>query len=242
MYEGVATMISNLKSFVTVVLLACSSDALADVIISPPSLPPGTEYRLAFLTSGRRDALSSNIADYNAFVTLYANQSPSLAALNTTWTAIASTATVAARDNTNTNTINVGVPIYRLDGLSIALNNADLWDGSLSRALNIYENGSIDTFGGAYTGTDSSGAISPGRYLGSLPSHDDIGYVQGDSRESRLPYWINGGYSYGPGAGLSAKPLYAISGVLRTAVPEPNSLLILGLGLFSFAFARLRRT
>jgi hypothetical protein len=65
----------------------------------PPGLSPGDQYHLIFLTSGTRDATSSNIADYDAFVTDQANLSPVLAALGTTWRALGSTGTANAIDN-----------------------------------------------------------------------------------------------------------------------------------------------
>ncbi|MBI1923977.1 hypothetical protein HYR99_06980 [Candidatus Poribacteria bacterium] len=71
--------------------------ALSVPITVPTSLTPGAQYRLAFVTSTTRDALSSNIADYNTFVSNAANAVPELAALGTTWRAIASTLTSDAR-------------------------------------------------------------------------------------------------------------------------------------------------
>lgn len=44
-----------------------ATSAQADVYV-PPSLNPGDTYHLAFVTRDTRDALSSAIADYNAFV------------------------------------------------------------------------------------------------------------------------------------------------------------------------------
>ena len=43
-----------------------------------PTLPTGTQYRVAFITSTVRDAGSSNITDYNDFVTAAANSQPIL--------------------------------------------------------------------------------------------------------------------------------------------------------------------
>src|SRR5215471_8873092 len=83
--------------------LSVAGEGRAAPITVPPSLSPGDQYRLVFVTSTRRTATSSSIGDYNLFVTNAANTVPELAALGTTWTAIASTATVDARDNTLTN-------------------------------------------------------------------------------------------------------------------------------------------
>jgi hypothetical protein len=37
-------------------------------VVIAPNLPPGSEYQLIFVTANGRDPLSSNIAEYNAFV------------------------------------------------------------------------------------------------------------------------------------------------------------------------------
>lgn len=105
-----------------------------------PALPPGTEFRLAFVTVGTTTATSTDIADYNAFVQadVVLHGGDDLNALGATWNAIGSTATVDARDNTGTNPeVAPGVPIYLLNGTLLAANNADLWDGSVSSPLSV---------------------------------------------------------------------------------------------------------
>ncbi len=124
-------------------LLVAPTVASAQIVTTPVGLSPGDQYRLGFVTITKRDASSSNIADYNDFVTTAANSEPDLLALGATWTAIGSTSTVDARDNTGTNPTSTGVPIYLLDGISkIADNNADLWDGSIDNFFNIFVDGS----------------------------------------------------------------------------------------------------
>jgi hypothetical protein len=90
------------------------------VVTVPTDLNPGDQYRLVFVTDGTRDAQSTDIADYNAFVTAQANQSTELQALGVDWFVIGSTSTVSARDNTGTDG-GGGVPIYLLEnGLRIS--------------------------------------------------------------------------------------------------------------------------
>lgn len=148
-------------------LVGASSESLAFATTVPTGLNPWDEYRLVFVSSTKRDATSSDIADYNAFVTALADAVPELLALGATWTAIASTSTVDARDNTNTNPgTAVGVPIYLLDGTLLVIDNADLWDGALPAPLNVDETGSPNDEGlGSivWTGTDPDGtATTPG--------------------------------------------------------------------------------
>jgi hypothetical protein len=45
-----------------------ATSAISVPITLPSGLNPGDQYRLAFVTSSTRDALSTNIADYNNFV------------------------------------------------------------------------------------------------------------------------------------------------------------------------------
>ena len=54
---------------VSALLLGTASQSLAQVTTVPPGLSPGDPYRLAFVTSTTRNALSSSIAVYNTFVT-----------------------------------------------------------------------------------------------------------------------------------------------------------------------------
>ena len=95
-------------------------------ITVPPGLQPGDKYRLVFVTSTTTDGTSSNIGYYNAFVSDVAAAS-SLSSLGTTWTAVGSTASVNAEDNTGTNpSAGVGYPVYDLAGHLVAANNTAL--------------------------------------------------------------------------------------------------------------------
>ena len=112
-------------------VVVTAGSAAAIPITVPTSLSPGDQYRLAFVTSTTRDATSSDINDYNAFVTTAANTQPALTALGTTWKAIGSTASVNARVNTNTDPIATGVPIFLLNDTNLAGSYPDLWDSSI---------------------------------------------------------------------------------------------------------------
>ena len=98
--------------------------AFASFTTVPPGLSPGDQYRLAFLTrpgSTTTAATSTDINYYNNFVNSVANSPGSLVNGLSTWTAIASTATVAAEDNTGTNpSSSQGFPIYTLNGTLVA--------------------------------------------------------------------------------------------------------------------------
>ena len=79
------------------ILLGVAGSVSAAPVTAPTGLSPGEQYRLAFMTSTLSTATATDIATYNTFVTNVANSVTELADLGTTWTAIASTATVDAR-------------------------------------------------------------------------------------------------------------------------------------------------
>jgi hypothetical protein len=214
-----------LRSVAVLLVLSWDINADAAIVTKPTSLVDGDQYRIVFVTSGTRNALSANIAEYNSFVTQQANLVPELAALNTTWKVIGSTTTVNARDNTGTNpTLSSGVPFYRLDGGLVAANNAELWSSNIRIPLNITQTGLI--FGDEIlTGTFADGTTVSQRALG-----NSGGIVQaGLGREIDLK-WI----SYNQFNTFQQWPFYAMSGVITvgSTVPEPNSMMLLGFSLF----------
>ena len=149
------------------VVMMSAANVFADIVTVPTSLNLGDSYRLAFLTSGTRDATSSDIGVYNSFVQSAADAVPALASLGATWKAIGSTASVDARDNTGTNPATTGVPIFLLNNTKLADDNADLWDGSIDVLFDLTELGPAVIFR-VYTGTTSSGVILPTNGLFSL--------------------------------------------------------------------------
>ena len=181
---------------------------MPDITSVPTDLNPGDQYRLAFVTSRQTTATSSDIADYNTFGTNVANTVQELEDLGTTWKAsIGSTATVDARDNTGTT--GTGVPIYRMDDVRIADDNADLWDASIQNGLRIDEKGE-DLYGGGvfvWTGTVQNGT-STAFPLGNDPT------TAGDTAVVATT-WIDEA-TVGP---TLQKPIYVLSDVL-TAWPN----------------------
>lgn len=226
-------LFTNMPCVVTCWVCAIGSSALAE-IITVPNVTPGSQYRLAFTTLGR-DASSSDIEEYNAFINSKANQNPALTALNTTWKVIGSTTAVSARDNTGTIPDSSGIPIFRLDGVRIADNNADLWDGSIAIPLQVDQFGVSLGPGGpsVWTGTTVAGLPSIGHELGSP------GPLVGVAA-NQVPYnWIQ---QYFENSNSGTLSLYGISGVLTAPVPEPSSLLLVGLGTSVLSFARRQRS
>lgn len=230
MLVSLITRSTTFAALLFAILSMTATPAAAVIVTVPTGLAPGASYRLAFVSSTTRDALSSNVADYNLHVQSAASAVPALNALGTNWKAIVSTATVDARDNTSTNpTLSVGEPIYRLDDTRIANNYADLWDNSLAAPLSVTELGTISN-GLAWTGTNGSGVKDPfNLYLG------NPGGVELGAPYMTDGYWIGGGYSITPG---DSRSIYAISAVLHVPVPEPIGLS--GVVAISFLLKRRR--
>ena len=217
--------------FVTCLFISGVADAVPITTV-PAGVNPGDKYRLAFLTSTSTDATSTDIAVYNTFVTGVANSVAELAGLGTIWNAIGSTASVDARDNTGTNPSSTGVPIYRLDGIRIADNNADLWDGTLQVALGVDENGFLDLSGIiTWSGTRLAGTAFGSHELGSTA----LVSTGWDDWKNAIA-WME----FGLDPATELLPMFAISGEL-TVVPEPGTMFLVGFGMSGMLVWQRRR-
>lgn len=193
-------------------------------MVDPPGLNPGDQFRYVFVTSTERDALSTSIADYNAFVNAAASNNANLAGIN--FNVIGSTETVDAIDNTGTNAAGDDVPIYMLDGTLVATGNADLWDGDLITGINLDENLNTVT-GRVWTGSFTDGTDINDFELGSgnLARYGSSGDQFGS--------WV---FEAVGASGLSEN-FYGLSDTLTVAVPEPATaslLLLSSVGLIGF--------
>ena len=107
-----------------------------DWALKPADIGPGRQFRLMFITSTTRDATSTDIADYNTFVSTRAVAG--LTAIQTYadgFTALVSTATVNARTNTLTRATDTDAPIYWVRSGTVGASDraaddyADVYDG-----------------------------------------------------------------------------------------------------------------
>jgi len=218
--------------FVCLALICCVNITFGD-IEPPPGLSSGDTFHWVFITSTGRNALSSNIDDYNQFVQAAANASSlpvtgvqgiiHLGQAN--WCAIATTKTVDARDNIG----DPSSPIFLLDGNLIASDEADLWDGSINHIINITELMTLyEGHPWVWTGSNSQGVAGvvnyPLRYCelgGSWYEPIMTGYwtSTGGSWVSAQCMWAAFG-SGGP-SGRYLWPLYAISEELTVSFSPP---------------------
>ena len=214
-------MTRSIAFIATCVVTMSTANVFAAIITLPTSLKPGDKYRLAFVTSGIRNAASSNIADYNTFVTNSANSVPALAILGTSWKVIGSTETVDARDNTNTvpSTVtggSLGVPIFLLNDTKLVESNDDLWDGSIIFALDRTELDTVTPSPLVFTGTGRNGTAFLSTFFASTFVRSGETFFIGSR-------WVEGAFVNSP---LSLYPFYAISGELLV-IPEPCTFTLL---------------
>jgi len=213
-------------------VIGVASFGYANPITVPSGLTPGQSYRLVFVTSTTTTAQSASIAFYNSFVTTAANSNATLAALDTTWVAIASTTTVNAIDNIGVD----GVPLYNLDGQEVATSDglAGLWSGGLLHSIDYNQNGISVGSVLVWTGTNPSGtAQAPAGPVTTEPLGD--GLTVPGLASSVTSTWV-----YQPQGLFGEQPqflnaVYGISGVLTyepagASVPEPASLSLVILG------------
>ena len=158
----------------------------------PPSLSPGDQYRLGFVTSEGISATSPNIGDYNIFAQSIAEAVPELAALGADWSAVASTESVNARENTGTDplTDGPGIPIFLIDGSKIADDNSDLWDGDIDTAFNLRED-EVIVQGGVLDRLEclwrSRVRIRSGKYSDARRAEQPRSCLDGEHQERQLP-------------------------------------------------------
>ncbi|MBM3760005.1 MAG: PEP-CTERM sorting domain-containing protein [Acidobacteria bacterium] len=211
-------------------------------IIVPAGVQPGDTYRIIFVTSAKRNATSSNIADYNQFVTNAANLSPELQSLNTTWTALASTSATNVLANTGLSLSDTNTRFFHTFGQLIATgvsgSNSSLFGGATTlHGARISTEAGVFVIGPnnvslVWTGTNDEGDTVAQAFLG----NDRVSIGNSSMPDRR---WI----------AVSSVPnseqlsLYGVSGVLTapSGIPEPSTVILLGSTLLAVGLARLRR-
>ncbi len=188
--------------------------------LKPSGIGVGGQFRLLFLTAAR-DATPSDIATYNSFVqTEAAGGHTAIQSYSSHFRVVGSTASVSARDNTETTGAGDGIPIYWLNGDKIADDYDDFWDGSWDAQM------SSDTRGA--NGMAVSGALrvwTGARTDGGIHSNplgsSNVRY--GEWGASTNP--ISNGTDVGSGARrmLALSPVFEVlSGLGMQAAPPPS--------------------
>ncbi len=200
----------------------------------PSGLDSGDEFRLLFVTMTRRNATSSDIADYDSFVqssaagSLAGGSLPAIQPYASLFKALGSTSTVDARDHLGMNPDNSAhnnAHVYWLNGGRIAYGNADVWDGAWTNvglANTRTQLGTANSVGTVFTGSNTDGTKHATRFLGAgHPTPVSTGGTRvGDNpiaRSAALP----GNYFL----------FYGVSPVFRVGlVPVPVSVDLSGVG------------
>ena len=87
-----------------------------DSVLKPADIGAGERFRLMFISSTTRDATSTDIADYNTWVSTRAAAGvTAIQAYAGDFTALVSTESVNARANTQTRATDTDAPIYWVD-------------------------------------------------------------------------------------------------------------------------------
>ena len=114
-------------------MVPAATEVPADWSLKPTGLSTGTQFRLLFLSSTKRNASSTDIADYNTFIQGRAAAGHTdIQDYSAGFRVVGCTAAVDARDNTSTTytATDKGVPIYWLNGAKAADEYEDFYDGS----------------------------------------------------------------------------------------------------------------
>jgi hypothetical protein len=199
--------------------------------IPPSGLSPGSQYQLIFITADKTPATSSNIGDYNTFVTGEAALNPSLP--STTWDVVGSTATVSA--NVNAPSFS-GVPIFDTQGNKIVSGSSSLYSGSILFPIDHDQYGNLAPTSAVWTGSLANGASwTPNFPLGS--GIGDVGLGVDIFTDAR---WIFENAAGSPSS--SSLPVYALSAPITVSpTPEPATIALLGIGLLAIRGLRARR-
>ena len=145
----------------------------------PTDLGAGDSFRLLFVSSTKLDARSAEIAGYDRHVQDAAGGGhASVQEFSSNFKALASTATVDARDHTDTTFDNndLGVPIYWLGGDRVSDDYSDFYDGSWASNSLRQESGTAGDSGTiVHSGSNSDGTKHPRWHLGSTENAVRLG-------------------------------------------------------------------
>jgi hypothetical protein len=219
--------------FVSVVALFTVSASAA--INTPPGLQPGDKFHLVFVTSGSTQAFTSNppISGYDTFVFNEAalNGLTSYNSSFVDWYALASFSQFAGPDVSAISRFNPLVPVYLLDGVKIANDGTDLWDGTIQNLLNVAPD--LSTVNAiVWTGSEVNGSPA----INNATLNNGSNNPRAGANLSTSSLWISGtDFPYS-----TELHLYAFSSEL-TAIPEPSTTVLAMVPLVAAVGIRQRR-
>ena len=196
-----------------------TTEVPADWGLKPTDVAAGSQFRLIFLSSTKRNGAVATITNYDIFVQNRAAAGHTdIRTHSSGFRAVVCTAAVDARDNTSTT--GTGVPIYWLDGNKVADSYADFYDGSWDDEANdknesgtngpdTSQNANYPLTGCEHDGTESLNSTNNSLALGTtLPT---VGRPN-SSTSGHGPLSSNG--SVTP---TITRPMYGLSGLFQVA-------------------------
>ena len=196
----------------------------SDWSLIPTGLSTGDTFRLLFLSSTKRNASSTDIADYNTFVqNLAAAGHTDIRTYSAGFRVVGCTAAVDARDNTKTTytTTDKGVPVYWLNGAKAADQYEDFYDGSWddeaneknesgADGLDTSQNGNRPFTGCKHDGTEAVNSFDDSRGLGANPVRVAVPNSSGSGHGPISSNSISEGNA-------NTRPMYGLSAVFQVA-------------------------
>ena len=202
-----------------------TTEVPADWGLKPTDVAAGSQFRLIFLSSTKRNGSPTTISNYNIFVQGRAAAGHTdIRTHSAGFKAVVCTAAADARDNTRTT--GTGVPIYWLNGTKVADNYGDFYDGSWDDEANdknesgtngpdTSQNANYPLTGCEDNGTGSLNSTNHSLALGTtLPT---VGRPN-SSTSGHGPLSSNG--SVTPAI---TRPMYGLSAVFQVATPAPGA-------------------
>ena len=185
------------------------------------------------MTADFRDALSSDIEDYNAFVSAEAGLSPELPT-GVTWHAVASTDTVAARDNAPAGLY----PVFNTLGERITL-ETNLYSTERNITVEVWDQYGYGLGSFPFTGSNTDGSAASAFQL--APWSDPIDATLGGGAEVLLGdtnalYWLTAHLT----APFEPNSLLALSTPIPF-VPEPSSMSMIAVAMLVIGVSQVFR-
>lgn len=231
--------------FTVLLYVTGSAQCFAGAITAPPGVFGGQQFRIIFVTPNKTAATSQLISDYDEFVDSAA-AGATYKGTKIQWFALASTNAVNARDHVG----QTGTAVYLADGTKIA-DSDTIAPGGLWSPGDLSAQPDEDLDGISYSGLVWTGSSGIGTTYATTPVQNQPPVKWGlgspgfpgnpNKSETGIIPGTVGGYDWisvpaGVKPGTDLYQMYGISEVI-TAIPEPSSFLISGIGMLVVGLA-----